>query len=157
SVDVDSVYAVPSEIENPGHAAAQICRALADCKPKEQQLIAERLAQRRAFAYVRRQIAPDQSRRIPALNLDGIGFIKVSRRFYPNTDLASPLLGYVGVDNKGLSGLEFSYDQQIRGKAGAILIQTDARRHAFSRFERPPTAGSTIELTIDEYLQHVAE
>jgi cell division protein FtsI (penicillin-binding protein 3) len=157
SVDVDSIYAVPSEIDNAADAASKLCRALGDCKPKEQQAITERLGQRKAFAYVRRQIAPDQSRRVADLNLDGIGFIKESRRFYPNTELAAHLLGYVGVDNKGLSGLEFTYDPQIRGKAGAILIQTDARRHAFSRFERPPTAGSTVELTIDEYLQHLAE
>src|SRR5262249_52353907 len=76
---------------------------------------------------------------------------------YPNTDLAAHLLGYVGIDNKGLAGLEAAYDNQIRGKPGTILIQTDARRHAFSRTERPPTAGSTVELTIDEYLQHVVE
>jgi cell division protein FtsI (penicillin-binding protein 3) len=157
SVDVDSIYAVPSEIDNASDAAGKLCRALGDCKPKEQQAIADRLGQRKAFAYVRRQITIDQSRRVEALNLGGIGFIKESRRFYPNTELASHLLGYVGVDNKGLGGLEHTYDAQIRGKPGAILIQTDARRQVFSRFERPPTAGSTIELTIDEYLQHVAE
>src|SRR5258705_368279 len=70
---------------------------------------------------------------------------------------AAHLLGYVGVDGTGLEGLEWAYDSQIRGRPGAVLIHTDAKRHAFSRFERPPTAGSTIELTIDEYLQHVAE
>ena len=103
------------------------------------------------------RLSPDQARRVAALNLDGIGFIKESKRFYPNKELAAHLLGYVGIDNTGLSGLESTYDSQIRGKAGTILVQTDARRHAFSRFERPPTAGSTIELTIDEYLQHIAE
>src|SRR5205823_4010864 len=97
------------------------------------------------------------ARRVAALALDGVGFIKESRRFYPNKELAAHLLGYVGVDNRGLGGLESAYDSQIRGKPGTVLIHTDARRHAFSRFERPPTSGSTIELTIDEYLQHVAE
>src|SRR5207253_10243930 len=100
---------------------------------------------------------PDEARRVADLNLDGIGFMKESRRFYPNKQLAAHLLGYVGVDNAGLSGIEFAYDGQIRGKPGTVLIQTDARRHAFSRTERPPTSGSTVELTIDEYLQHIAE
>src|SRR5205823_5754169 len=77
--------------------------------------------------------------------------------FYPNKELAAHLLGYVGIDNSGLSGLEYTYDPQIRGRKGTILIQTDARRHAFSRFERPPTSGATVELTVDEYLQHIAE
>ena len=56
-----------------------------------------------------------------------------------------------------MSGIESAYDAQIRGKDGSVLVHTDARRHVFSRIERPPTAGSTIELTIDEYLQHIAE
>jgi len=115
------------------------------------------LNNQRAFAYVRRQISPEQARRIEALSLDGIGFLKESRRFYPNKELAAHLLGWVGVDNKGLSGLESTYDAQIRGKAGTILVHTDARRHAFARAERPPTTGSSIELTVDEYLQHIAE
>ena len=105
----------------------------------------------------RRQVAPDQAQRVAALNLDGIGFTAESKRFYPNKELGAHLLGWVGIDNKGLSGLEYAYDPQIRGKAGTILIHTDARRHAFSRFERPPTSGSSVELTIDQYLQHIAE
>jgi cell division protein FtsI (penicillin-binding protein 3) len=157
SVDADTIYAVPSEIPDAAGAVAQLCNALGDCSGKERQTLAERLGQRRPFAYVRRQVAPDQAQRVAALDLDGVGFIKESKRFYPNLQLAAHLLGYVGIDNSGLSGLEYTYDPQIRGKKGTILIQTDAKRHAFSRFERPPTAGATVELTIDEYLQHVAE
>ena len=157
SVDADSVIAVPSAIENPVAAVEALCGAFGDCKPAERDALVERLGKTRAFAYVRRQISPEQAHRVAALNLDGIGFMKEDRRFYPNKELAAHLLGYVGIDNKGLSGLESTYDAQIRGKAGTVLVQTDARRHAFSRFERPPTAGSSVELTIDEYLQHVAE
>src|SRR5207253_743348 len=83
---------------------------------------------------------------VAALNLDGVGFLKETRRFYPKTDLAAHLLGWVGLDSNGLSGLEFAYDAQIRGKPGAVLVQTDAKRHAFSRFERPPTSGATAAL-----------
>ncbi|MCU1382094.1 MAG: ftsI [Acidobacteria bacterium] len=157
SVDADTIYAVPTEIDNPVDAAKKICDALGDCDAKDRQSIAERLGQKRAFAYIKRQIAPDQAERVAALNLDGVGFMKESKRFYPNKELASHLLGWVGIDNKGLSGLEYTYDPQIRGKAGTIMVHADARRHAFSRFERPPTTGSSIELTIDEYLQHIAE
>jgi cell division protein FtsI/penicillin-binding protein 2 len=157
SVDADTIYAIPTEIDDPPAAARTLCDALADCDARERQSLTERLSQRKAFAYVRRQVAPDQARRVADLNLDGIGFTKESKRFYPNKELAAHLLGWVGIDNKGLAGLESTYDAQIRGKAGTILIHTDARRHAFARAERPPTTGSTIELTIDEYLQHIAE
>ena len=157
SVDADSIYAVPTEIANASEAVQKLCAALEDCTNRERQTLVEKLGQQKAFAYVRRQIAPDQTRRVAALNLDGIGFIKESKRFYPNKELAAHLLGYVGIDNTGLDGLESTYDSRIRGKPGTMLVQTDARRHVFSRFERPPTYGSTVELTIDEYLQHVAE
>jgi cell division protein FtsI (penicillin-binding protein 3) len=63
----------------------------------------------------------------------------------------------VGIDNTGLSGLEAAYDHLINGRTGTVLVQTDARRRAFSRIERPPTTGATLELTIDRYLQHVVE
>ncbi|MBI3400514.1 MAG: PASTA domain-containing protein [Acidobacteria bacterium] len=157
SVDADSIVAVPTEVGDARLAVQKICDALADCTPKEQQNLVDRLNQPRAFAYVRRQVAQDQAQRVAALNLDGIGTVKESKRFYPNRELAAHLLGWVGVDNKGLDGLESAYDAQIKGKAGTVLVHTDARRHAFSRFERPPTSGSTVELTIDEYLQHVTE
>jgi cell division protein FtsI (penicillin-binding protein 3) len=157
SVDADSVYAVPSEIEDAAKAAATLCEALTDCAPKEQEAIAGRLRQRRAFVFVRRRVTPHQARRIAEIGLNGIDFIKEDRRFYPKKRLAAQVLGFVGVDNKGLAGIEAAYDSQISGALGKLLYQTDARGRAFSRLERPPTAGATVELTIDEYLQHVAE
>lgn len=157
SADADSIYVVPSEIEEPAAAVAKLCEALSDCTDRERRTLVDRLSRNRAFSYVRRFVSPDVARRIAALNLDGIGFMKESRRFYPKKELAAHVLGYVGTDNKGLSGVEFAYDSQIRGQSGAVLVHADARRHVFSRIERPPTAGSSIELTIDEYLQHVTE
>ena len=157
SVDTDSIYAVPTEIENSQTAAAALCGALRDCAPTEQQALAGKFGRQRAFAYVRRQVTPDQAERVRALQLDGIGFMSESRRFYPNKQLGAHLLGYVGLDSDGLSGIEGTYDTLIKGRAGTVLVQTDAKRHAFSRLERPPTAGARLELTVDQYLQHVAE
>jgi cell division protein FtsI (penicillin-binding protein 3) len=157
SADVDSVYAVPSELKDKEQAVKLLCDALGECTARDRQRLLERFANQRAFAYVRRQISPEAARRVAALGLDGIGFIKESRRFYPNKGLAAHALGYVGIDNNGLSGIESAYDSQIRGKAGTVLVTTDGRGHVFSRVERPPTSGSSIELTIDRYLQHVAE
>ncbi len=157
SVDADTVYAVPTEIDAPERVATMLCDALDDCSQAERDRIAGRLGQRRTFAYVRRQIAPDEARRIADLELDGVGFLKETRRYYPNKELAAHLLGYVGVDSVGLHGIESVYDGQIRGRQGKIIIQTDARRRAFSRIERPPTAGATLQLTIDHNLQYIAE
>ena len=157
SVDADSVYGVPSDIDDTAKTASMLCAALADCAPNEEEELTGRLRQKRAFVYVRRRVTPHQARRIADLNLGGIDFIKEDRRFYPKKELAASLLGFVGLENKGLAGIEAAYDSQISGSLGKLLYQTDARGRAFSRLERPPTAGATVELTIDEYLQHVAE
>jgi cell division protein FtsI (penicillin-binding protein 3) len=157
SVDADSIYAVPSLIADKADAVAKLCAALDDCTPKDKQTLLDRFNKQKAFAYVRRQVTPEESKRVSALNLDGVSFIKESQRFYPNRELAAHLLGWVGLDNNGLSGIESTYDTQIHGKDGKVLIHSDAKRHAFDRLEQSPVAGSSIELTIDEYLQHVAE
>ena len=157
SVDADTIYAVPSAIGDEAATVRQLCAVFRDCTAKERQDLVDRLTKQRHFAYVRRQVSQDMAAKVAALNLDGIGFIKESHREYPNKELAAHILGFVGIDSKGLNGLESAYDLQIRGKDGQVLVQTDARRHAFNRFERPPTAGATVELTIDEFLQHIAE
>ncbi|MSO45181.1 MAG: hypothetical protein EXQ59_00215 [Acidobacteria bacterium] len=157
SVDADSIYAVPTEIQDADKAARDLCGALADCSIKDRLALTDRIRRRRAFVYVRRQASPEQSRRVAALEMEGVGFMKENRRFYPNKELAAHLVGYVGIDNAGLLGIESTYDSLIKGRPGTVLIQIDARRHAFSRIERPPTAGASLELTIDQYLQHIVE
>ncbi len=157
SADADSIIAVPAAIEDVPETVKKLCQALEDCDKRDRETLTERLSKRSQFAWVRRQVSPEAARRVEALGLDGVGFRKESRRFYPNKELGAHLLGYVGVDNKGLSGVEFAYDNQIRGKDGSALVSADARRHVFSSVARPPTAGSSIELTIDQHLQYVAE
>ena len=157
SVEAESVYAVPTDIGDPATAAAALCGALEDCRVREREALADRIRRGRAFAYVRRQVSPDEARRVSELKLDGVGFMKESRRFYPNRDLAAHILGYVGIDSKGLHGVEAAYDTLIKGRPGTVLIQTDARRRAFSRVERPATAGASLELTIDQALQYITE
>ncbi len=157
SVDADTVYAVPTEITDAAGTAAGLCAAFDECSAELRAAITDRLARPGPFAYVRRQVTPEEARRVATLRLQGVGFLKESRRYYPNKALGAHLLGFVGIDNQGLSGIESTYDAEISGRSGKILVQTDARQQAFSRLERPPTAGGTLELTIDKYLQHIAE
>jgi cell division protein FtsI (penicillin-binding protein 3) len=158
SVDADTIAAVPSEVENPAEVAAQVCAALENCSTERRTAFVKALSRRAQFSYVARQVTPEEAKRVRALALPGITLLKESRRYYPSSELAAHVVGYVGLDNDGLGGIESAYDSQIRGKDGKVLIQTDAKRHAlFSRVDRPATAGAGIELTIDQYLQHVAE
>ena len=163
SVDADTIYAVPTDIGDAAAAAALLCRALDDCGKKERDQLVERLTRKSkrggltAFQYVKRRATPIEAKRIAALEMKGIGFIKESKRFYPNRELAAHLLGYVGTDNAGLHGLEATYDKTVRGREGAMLVQADARGRAFSRLDKPPTTGGSLELTIDQHLQYVVE
>ena len=163
SVDADTIYAVPTDIADPIKAAAALCGAFDECDKKDRDQLVERLTRKRrngsptSFQYVRRRATPIEAKRIAALEMKGIGFMKESKRFYPNRELAAHLLGYVGTDNAGRHGLEATYDKSVRGREGTMLVQTDARGHAFSRLDRPPTTGGSLELTIDEQLQFIVE
>ena len=157
SVDADTIYAVPSDVKDATGTARALCDAFDECSDDTLATMTARLDRSGQFAFMRRRSSPDEARRVAALDLEGIGFMKEPRRYYPNKELAAHVLGFVGIDNHGLGGIEFTYDAEVGGRSGQILIQTDARRRAFSRIERPPTTGATLELTIDKYLQHIAE
>ena len=156
SVDGDAVYAVPNQIDDAVGTAASLCVAL-ECSSDMRAALEERIRRSSYFEYVLRHAPPDMAHRVAELNLPGVGFLPENRRYYPNGTLASHVVGYVGIDNQGLSGIESTYDAEITGRPGKILVQTDARGRAFSRLERFPTAGATLELTIDTYLQHIVE
>ena len=158
SADTPSIWASPSEIPAAAAAVEQLCRALANCTREERSLLLKRFGNRKKlFAWVRRRVSSEEASRVAALNLNYVSFRQEPRRFYPNKQLAAHLLGWVGTDNNGLEGIEYAYNRQIRGRDGQVVVQTDALRHVFSRVEQAPTPGSTLELTIDEALQHVAE
>ena len=156
SVDADTIVAVPADVECPVETTRLLCEVL-ECRGEQHDRILTRLDTENLFAYVQQYVSVDTARRIRELDLEGVGFLKQNRRFYPNRELAAHLIGYVGIDNQGLYGLESSYDEEISGQPGRVLMQTDARNRAFSRVERPPTAGVTLELTIDKVIQHIAE
>ncbi|HVG83727.1 MAG TPA: hypothetical protein VM820_04385, partial [Vicinamibacterales bacterium] len=155
SVDADSIYAVPAQVGDAPSVAAKLCGVLAGCDPKERTALADRLGRRqRAFVYVKRRVSPAEAQSVAALGLAGVGFTKESKRFYPNREVGAHLIGYAGLDNVGLGGVEAAYDKVVRGREGKLLVQTDARGKAFNRLERAPTSGGSIELTIDAHLQY---
>src|SRR3954470_1613798 len=153
SVSVDSIFAVPSEIPDQESTAGVLAKVL----HTERDDILARLRASRAFAWVARKVDNDTSERIRSLNLRGIYFQKESKRFYPKNDLAAPVLGYVGLDDEGLSGMERGFNPQLRGKPGRMLITMDAKRRWFGSVERQPLPGENLVLTIDEKIQYIAE
>jgi len=157
SVDADTLIAVPSEVEYPEATARAVCDVL-KCGDDELARITGRLSRGNAYAQLRRFVSPEEARRIMKLELPGINFIQETKRYYPKLHLASHVLGFVGTENTGLGGVEQAYDTVIKGRDGKIRMQVDARQHAVqSRVELEPTAGASLELTIDQYLQNIAE
>jgi cell division protein FtsI/penicillin-binding protein 2 len=153
SIAVDSIFAVPSEIPDPATAATLLAHVL---KLDAAELRA-RFHASRTFCWVARKVDADASDRVRALNLRGIYFQKESKRFYPKRELAAQVLGYVGMDDEGLSGIEREFDDQLRGQPGRMLISVDARKRWFGRVERQPEPGENVVLTIDQAIQYIAE
>jgi cell division protein FtsI (penicillin-binding protein 3) len=156
SVDAESLYAVPQDIADPASTAAALARVLGLDADGRRDLIAQ-LQKSRAFVWIRRKVDPQTASRVRELQLDGIGFLAEHRRYYPQRELAAHVLGWVGLDNTGMSGIEYAFEDQIRGRAAKVVVATDARRRPVAQTERPSTEGDAIVLALDERIQHIAE
>jgi len=153
SIPVDSCFAVPGEIRDVRLAARLLSSVLHI--PKE--ILEARLDPARSFVWIARKLPPEKMQAVAALNLKGIYFQKENQRFYPKRELAAHVLGYVDLDEKGLAGIEYELDGQIRSKAEKILVQSDARHRWMDSGEATKEAGASVVLTLDEKIQYIAE
>ncbi|HEV7218500.1 MAG: penicillin-binding protein [Terriglobales bacterium] len=153
SISVDSVFAVPSEIPNLAGTISLISH-ITKSDPRES---LARCKAAKTFCWLARKADADVASRIRSLNLRGIYFQKESKRFYPKRELAAQILGYVGMDDHGLSGIEREYETKLQGKPGAMLISVDAHKKWFGSVEKQPVPGENVVLTIDEQIQYIAE
>jgi cell division protein FtsI (penicillin-binding protein 3) len=153
SVLVDSAFAVPSEVKDLPTVISLITRitgedrnvVLADCQ------------NHRTFCWVARKADDETIERIKSLNLQGIHFQREPKRFYPARGLAAQVVGSVGMEDIGQSGIEHGFDDELRGRPGKMFISVDARRQWFSDVEKQPEPGENIVLTIDKNIQYIAE
>src|SRR5450631_3019978 len=153
SISVDSVFAVPAEMPD---AASTISLVARITKQDPRELLARCQAEK-TFCWVARKPEPETSARIQSLNLHGIYFQKESKRYYPKNELAAQVLGYVGMDDKGLSGIEREFEDQMHGQPGQMVISVDAHKKWFGSEEKQPEPGQNVVLTIDEKNQYIAE
>jgi cell division protein FtsI (penicillin-binding protein 3) len=153
TVSVDSVFAVPSEVPDI-HTAAQVMARVLKGDASE---IEARMRASHAFAWIGRKIDNATSARVRALNLKGVYFQKESKRFYPKGELAAQVLGYVGLDDDGLGGVEREFQSKLTGKPGKMLITMDNKRRWLGRVEKQPDPGENVVLTIDEKIQYIVE
>lgn len=156
NLDAASVYATPYFIEKPGETAVKLAQIL-DQKPDD---IRKKLTEKSGFVYLVRQLDMDKVNEIKALNLPGINFLPERKRFYPGGTLASTVVGYAGVDNQGLGGVEASYDKVLSGKAGKLIVEGDPAGEPIPGgiySKKDASKGDDVYLTIDKDIQYKAE
>ncbi|MBI2138066.1 penicillin-binding protein, partial [Candidatus Woesearchaeota archaeon] len=119
----------------------------------------DRLARKKSFVWIARKITPEQTEIIKKLNLRGLGFLRESKRSYPNSYLASQIIGFAGTDNIGLEGIEAYFDKFLKGEPGWGVFLRDARQKRLDIWDRIVLArdGYDLVLTIDEVIQFIAD
>ncbi|MBW2621485.1 MAG: penicillin-binding protein 2 [Deltaproteobacteria bacterium] len=156
SLKADSVYANPLKVNNPAAAASQLAGVL----NLDRRALHKRLTSKTYFVWIKRQIDPETAVKVRALKIQGIDFVKESKRFYPNMNLAAHVMGFVGVDAQGLEGLEVTYDKYLQGESGYMPVLRDALGQTYQNRlieTRPSTRGSNLILTLDRRIQYVVE
>ena len=155
SLKVPSVFAQPAAVEDPAATA----KALAPILEQPARDILARLTADKPFVWIQRQMDPAKGEAITDLNLKGIGLYPESRRYYPRQELAAHVLGMMGVDDRGLEGLEHQYDDLLGGQPQFVAAQQDALGRVIFRQEEPEPHVPVFDLTltIDEVIQYIAE
>ncbi len=160
SLPSESVYAVPHDLTNPDSAIAQLDRIVGKIDTATASLLHDRHLQ---FVWIARKIPHDQADKVQALNLPGIALMEedTGRRVDLAGRSASTILGFVGIDENGLSGLEYTFDDLLKGSSGRVTIEADEFGmpipFGHERVVKPAKPGLSLQLTLDSYLQFVTE
>lgn len=155
SLPIPSIYADPEFIGD----AVKTAKSLAKILNVNENKLLSRLKGTRRFAWLKRRVSHDVLKKVVSLNLPGIGYIEESKRFYPNGELASQILGAVGYDSQALAGIELAYSDVLISKKKSISYKRDARGKLYAAplsFDDQSDIG-TIYLTLDKKIQFVAE
>ena len=154
SIKVDSVFIHPEEVTDRITAS----KSLAPILLQSENDIHEKLLSNRPFVYLARRISPRQTEQIRNLKLSGVYFQEETKRIYPGRDLAAHVLGFVGFDNEGLSGLEYLYDDFMKGEKTRIQLRFDAKRKSYrSNARNNNNQGNILVLNIDSTIQHIVQ
>src|SRR5688572_10479393 len=159
SVDTESFYADPREILNVNETARKISSVTGLNKDELIARISTAKESNKKFIWLIRRLDLQAASQLDALALDGVYSRKEPKRYYPNSSLASHVLGFVGTDEIGLSGVEQVYNEKIRGEGGKVYMERDGskQRRVFDSYEVQPLPGQTVVLTIDQTIQFRTE
>lgn len=154
SVSLSTICADPSEVSDPTTTA----EALSPLISRPQSEILAALSQGDQFCYLARRVSEDVSAKVASLKLPGVYQVTEEQRVYPEKALAPQVLGFVGTENKGLAGIELTYEDRLRGKEGTREVLTDLEGHALEVVsEQAPQQAEPLTLTLDKDIQYSAE
>lgn len=167
SIATKSIFVQPAKLKSPDSAADLLARRIS--RPASD--LRRRFSSEKSFLWVKRQMPASAAEEIVKEiretqgtkgrgDEDGIGIVEEPKRFYPNRELASSLLGFTDLDSAGIEGVELSLDKYLRGERAFLMCERDARGHIIVPSSTPVevnSRGSSVSLTIDRNVQHVAE
>ncbi len=155
SIDTTSIAAFPASVVDPPKTA----RTLAKILKLNPVRLKQKLTSKRSFVWIKRDVAPKDVEAAKALSLAGIDFIPEQARVYPNRTLAAQLIGFSGIDGQGLEGLEFLYNDHLKGHMVKQIVMTDALGRGFDAEKQilANYSGGNLILTIDRNVQYIAE
>jgi cell division protein FtsI (penicillin-binding protein 3) len=155
SEDSTTVFGNPLQIDDPAAVAARLAPLVGESDEDLTKLLADRST---GFVYLAKKIPPAAGQKVKQLKIEGIGTVVEPRRTYPQGELAGQLIGAVGVENEGLTGIEQQYEESLHGDDGARKIVRDALGEPVSIVDTDSsTPGEDLQLTIDAALQERVE
>ncbi|MBG9544120.1 stage V sporulation protein D [Cytobacillus firmus] len=158
NVSAPTVYVVPRQIKDPADAAEKLAAVLNMSKEKAYQLITKRASSVKIPEG--RKISHEKAKEIRGLEIEGIYIGEDSKRHYPFGNYLSHVLGFSGIDNQGLMGLELYYDEELKGKKGSVKFYANAKGERMNDMAddyKPPVDGMDLKLTIDSKIQTIVE
>lgn len=158
NITTTSLYLVPNQIKNKEEVAKTLSEILGVSYDEMYKHVSKRTSIERVHPEGR-QLSFEIADKINSYNYDGVYLLKEAKRYYPYNDLLSHVLGYVGIDNQGLSGLELKYDEELTGTSGSIKYYSDAKGNRLNKAEeyKEAVSGNNVYLTIDLDLQQSVE
>jgi len=153
NLERESLYGDPESL----NLTNEDIKKLALVVEKEPRVILSKIPEGGRFAWIERKLGPEAAEKIRALDIKGLGLLPEAKRYYPNGDLASHILGFVGIDNQALEGTELQYDKYLKTAGGKIFLGRDASGRTLSSGVNTEAKGNNVVLTIDEVLQHITE
>lgn len=152
---LESLYAIPAQVANPGRTAELLAPVLGMREDTLNTLLSRRVS----VVWIKKRLTTEQATHVKALALPGLGLIGATKRSYPEGSLGARVIGFTGIDNQGLDGVELTYNKFLAGRAGAIRVELDARNRPIpgvKEYFQPPVAGDNLVLTMQMPIEKIA-